>query len=120
MSIFRKGGLANFGRNLFKKQATGVNKIFSKMADGLNFLGGDKVGRIINNPIVGALANRVGLGGALSLARASQPALSNAAKFASAGAEVGNIYGDIAKQGFNAKTKANTIERVSKLAAGLA
>ena len=120
MSIFRKGGLANFGRNLFKKQATGVNKIFSKMADGLNFLGGDKVGRILNNPIVGSLAERYGLGGALETARSFQPKLGQAGKFAKAGAEVGNIYGDIAKQGFNEKTKANTIERVSKLASGLA
>ena len=119
MSIFRKGGLRNFGRNLFKKQATGVNKIFSKMAEGLNFLGSDKVGRIINNPIVGAIADRVGLGGALDLAKSAQPKLATAGKFASAGAEVGNIYGDIAKQGLNAKTKANTIERVSKLASCL-
>ena len=55
----------------------------------------------------------------MDLAKSAQPKLATAGKFASAGAEVGNIYGDIAKQGLNAKTKANTIERVSKLASGL-
>jgi len=119
MSIFRKGGLKNFGRNLFKKQATGINKIFSKVADGLDFLSGNKVQAVLNNPIVGALANRAGLGGALATAQMVQPKLATASKFARAGAEVPNIYGDIVDKGFNAKTKANTIERVSKLASTL-
>tara|TARA_R110002050_G_scaffold84926_2_gene181230 strand:- start:1437 stop:1799 length:363 start_codon:yes stop_codon:yes gene_type:complete len=120
MSIFRKGGLRNFGRNLFKKQATGINKIFTKVADGLDFAGSDKVGRILNNPIVGALAERAGLGNALATARVVQPKLGQASRFARAGAEVPKIYSDLAEQGFNPKTKANTIERVSKLAATLA
>ena len=116
MSIFRKGGLANFGRNLFRKQASGVNRIFSKIADGLNILGGEKVQKLVNSPVLDVVAGRYGKTGLLQGVRQGMGQIDNAKKFANAGAEVGNIFSGIADKGVNK----NTIERVSKLSQSLA
>jgi hypothetical protein len=112
MSFFRKGGLFNLGRNLFKKQASGVNKIFSKASEGLNFLNSDRVKSVVNSPVLDNIANKVGGTQLLGNVRNVMGSLENAKKFTDAGAEVGNIYSDIADKGVNK----NTIERVSKLA----
>lgn len=112
MSIFRKGGLFNLGRNLFKKQATGVNKIFSKASEGLDFLNSDRVRNVVNNPVLDNIAGKVGGTQLLGNVRNVMGSLAGAKKITDAGAEVGNIYSDIANKGVNK----NTIERVSKLA----
>ena len=108
-SIFRKGG--NFAKNLFKKQAQAVGSIFRKAGQGLDFLGGDKVRRVLDSPVADALASRFGAGGILGTARNVVRNLGTAKKFTDAGAEVGNIYSDIADKGVNK----NTLERVSRL-----
>jgi len=113
MSFFKKGAssLLNSGRNLFKKQANAVNKIFSKASEGLDFLNSDRVKSIVNNPNLDVIADKIGATGTLKGVRGLMGSLAGAKKLTDAGAEVGNIYSDIANKGVNK----NTIERVAKL-----
>ena len=116
MSIFRKGGLRAFGRNLFKKQATGINKIFSKVSDGLGFLQNDKIKSIVNSPVLDALAGRFGATGVLQGVRQGYSQLGNAKKFADAGAGLGAVAMSVEKDGVNK----NTIERVKNIGKDIA
>ena len=108
MSLFRKLGqsISSGGRNLFKKQVTGVNKLFSKVADAL---GSDQLNKVLNSPVTQAIADKMGVGNSLAFAKKTLP---QAQKFARVGAEVPNVINDISQKGVNK----NTIERVSKLA----
>ena len=116
MSIFRKGGLRAFGRNLFKKQATGINKIFSKVSEGANFLQSDKISKIVNSPVLDALAGRFGATGVLQGVRQGYNQLGNVKKFADVGAELGSIGMKVEKDGVDK----NTIERLSKASKNIA
>ena len=111
MSIFRKGGLKAFGRNLFKKQATGINKIFSKVSEGLGYLQNDKIKNIVNSPILDAIAGRYGKSGVLQGVRQGYQQIGNAKKFADAGADLGAVAMSVEKDGVNK----NTIERVKNI-----
>lgn len=112
--LFKKLG-RNF-RSVFKKQASGVNKIFSKVADGLDAVLPSKTATaFINSPVADAIARGTGTTGALGLVRTVLPLAGYARDGARAGAEVGNIYGEIADKGLNEGTKRNTLERVAKI-----
>mgnify|MGYP003143175626 CR=1 FL=1 len=108
MSIFRKGGLKAFGRNLFKKQATGVNKIFSKISEGANFLQQDKIKNIVNSPVLDVIAAKTGNSALLNSVRRGYGQVGNVKKFADVGAELGSIGMKVEKDGVDK----NTIERL--------
>tara|TARA_R110000823_G_scaffold115018_1_gene237544 strand:- start:1157 stop:1510 length:354 start_codon:yes stop_codon:yes gene_type:complete len=112
--MFKK--ISRFGRNLFKKQASGVNKIFSKIADGLDYISpSDNMDKFINSPIADALARATGQTGTLGMVRTGSKAVRGARDTAKIGAEVGSIYGDIADKGLTTDVALNTLERVSRL-----
>lgn len=116
MSIFRKGGLRAFGRNLFRKQATGINKIFSKISEGANFLQDDRIKAVVNSPVLDALASKYGGTGVLAGVRAGYGKLGQVKQLADVGAELGSIALDVDKKGVNE----NTIERGVKAGQKLA
>ena len=116
MSIFRKGGLRAFGRNLFKKQATGINKIFSKVGEGVDYLRQDRIKKIVNSPALDVIASRTGNTGVLNSVRQGYGQLDNVKKFADVGAELGAIGMKVEKDGVDK----NTIERLSKSAQNIA
>ena len=93
-----------------------VVKQVKKLEDGLNILGGDKVQKLVNSPVLDVVAGRYGKTGLLQGVRQGMGQIDNAKKFANAGAELGNIFQGVADKGVNK----NTIERVSKLSQSLA
>ena len=71
----------------------------------------------INSPIADAIAAGTGTTNALNMVRTAIPIAERARDGARIGAEVGDIYGNIANKGLTKAVKQNTLERVAKLSA---
>jgi hypothetical protein len=67
MSIFRKDPRAS-GRSIFKKVASPLNRIFGKVASGIEKYT-PQIQNVLNNPATQRLADSVGAGNILGLAK---------------------------------------------------
>lgn len=83
MSIFRKDPRAS-GRSIFKKVASPLNTIFGKVASGIEKYT-PQIQSVLNNPATGRLAESVGAGEVLGLAKQGASFLPLAGKIARKG-----------------------------------
>ena len=83
MSIFRKDPRAS-GRSIFKKVASPLNRIFGKVASGIEKFA-PKIQEVLNNPATQRIADSVGAGGVLGLAKQGASLLPTAGRLARKG-----------------------------------